>query len=99
MDYEDERALGTVGMQSRDYELAGFEDADIVITVGYDLVEHAPSNWNPKADKRIVCVDTTSVEVDEHYITEVDLIGDLEVILERLGEAAGRCRAAAARHG
>src|SRR5688500_13408842 len=76
-------------MQSRDYALAGFEDADVVITVGYDLVEHAPSNWNPKADKRIVCVDTTSVEVDEHYITEVDLIGDLEVILERLGEACG----------
>jgi acetolactate synthase-1/2/3 large subunit len=89
MDYEDDHALGTVGMQSRDYALAGFEDADVVITVGYDLVEHAPSNWNPKADKRIVCIDTTSVEVDEHYITEVDLIGDLEVILQRLGEACG----------
>ena len=48
LDFEDEHALGTVGLQSRDYALAGFEDADVVITVGYDLVEHAPKNWNPR---------------------------------------------------
>ena len=46
LDYEDPRSLGTVGLQSRDYALAGFEDADVVITVGYDLVEHSPENWN-----------------------------------------------------
>ena len=89
VDYEDPHFVGTVGLQSRDYALAGFEDADVVITVGYDLVEHAPVNWNPGKDKRIVCVDTTTVEVDEHFITEVDLIGDMEVILSRLAEACG----------
>jgi acetolactate synthase-1/2/3 large subunit len=89
LDYEDEHFVGTVGLQSRDYALAGFEDADVVITVGYDLVEHDPANWNPKRDKRIVCIDTTSVEVDEHFVTEVELIGDMEVILSRLGETAG----------
>jgi acetolactate synthase-1/2/3 large subunit len=86
LDYEDPRALGTVGLQSRDYALAGFEDADVVITVGYDLVEHSPENWNPKKDKKIVCIDTASVEVDEHYMTECDLIGDLYHILTRLAE-------------
>jgi acetolactate synthase-1/2/3 large subunit len=86
LDYEDPRALGTVGLQSRDYALAGFDDADVVITVGYDLVEHAPSNWNPNKDKRIVCVDTVAPEVDEHFMTEVDLIGDLAHILTRLAE-------------
>ena len=49
LDYEDLHALGTVGLQSRDYALAGFEDADVVITVGYDLVEHAPSQLEPAA--------------------------------------------------
>jgi acetolactate synthase I/II/III large subunit len=86
LDYEDPRALGTVGLQSRDYALAGFEDADVVITVGLDLVEHGPSNWNPKRDKRIVCIDTVAPEVDEHFMTEVDLIGDLSHILTRLAE-------------
>jgi acetolactate synthase I/II/III large subunit len=86
LDFEDLHALGTVGLQSRDYALAGFEDADVVITVGYDLVEHSPSNWNPKRNKRIVCIDTVPPEVDEHFITAVDLVGDLYHILTRLSE-------------
>jgi acetolactate synthase-1/2/3 large subunit len=86
LDYEDPRALGTVGLQSRDYALAGFEDADVVICVGYDLVEHAPVNWNPRRDKRIICVDTAPAEVDEYYMTEVDLIGDLYHVLMGLAE-------------
>ena len=90
LDYEDPRALGTVGLQSRDYALAGFEDADVVITVGYDLVEHAPANWNPKRDKRIVCIDTVAPEVDEHFMTEVDLVGDLPFILTLAGRGAVR---------
>jgi acetolactate synthase I/II/III large subunit len=89
LDYEDERFVGTVGLQSRDYALAGFDEADVVITVGYDLVEHAPINWNPRNDKRIVCIDTAPVEVDAHFQTEIDLIGDLEMILSRLAEACG----------
>ena len=100
LDYQDPRALGTVGLQSRDYALAGFEDADLVITVGYDLVEHSPSNWNPGRDKQIVCIDTVSPEVDEHFMTAVDLVGDIEHILALLAEqlsAAGRGSAGGSR--
>jgi len=86
LDYEDSHALGTVGLQSRDYTLAGFEDADVVITVGYDLVEHAPKHWNPNKKAKIVCIDTVAPEVDEYFMTEVDLIGDLYHILSRLAE-------------
>ena len=84
LDYTDVHALGTVGLQSRDYGLAGFDDADVVVTVGYDLVEHAPSNWNPRRDKKIVCIDSVPSEVDEHFITEIDLVGDLYHILSQL---------------
>jgi acetolactate synthase-1/2/3 large subunit len=95
LDYEDPHALGTVGIQSRDYALAGFDDADVVITVGYDLVEHAPSNWNHRADKRIVCIDTVAPEVDAYFMTEADLIGDLYQILSRLTEELRGCTFAA----
>ncbi len=91
LDYEDPHALGTVGLQSRDYALAGFEDADVVITVGYDLVEHSPVNWNPRGTKRIVCIDTVAPEVDEHFVTEVDLVGDMHHILLQLSRALGDC--------
>ena len=89
VDYTDSRWLGTVGLQSRDYSLAGFDDADVVITVGYDLVEHAPANWNPRRDKRIVCIDTVPPDVDEHFITEADLIGDIAHILGVLARELG----------
>ena len=86
IDYTDPRALGTVGLQSRDYAMAGFEDADVVIAIGYDLVEHAPEHWNPKRDKKIVMVDSQPAEIDEHFLPEVELIGDIYHVLSRLGE-------------
>jgi acetolactate synthase-1/2/3 large subunit len=95
LDYEDERFVGTVGMQARDYVLAGFDDADVVITVGFDLVEHAPSHWNAAGDKRIVCIDTVAPEVDESFITEVDLVGDMAMILDRLAELCADASAGA----
>jgi acetolactate synthase-1/2/3 large subunit len=86
IDFDNDRSLGTVGMQARDYELAGFEEADLVIAIGFDLVEHAPANWNPKRDKRIICIDTEPAEIDAHFIPEVELVGDIYHSLVRLGE-------------
>src|SRR5919197_1579250 len=44
---DDPRGLGAVGLQSGDYSMAGFDEADVVIAMGYDLVEHSPEHWNP----------------------------------------------------
>ncbi|HEX4011377.1 MAG TPA: acetolactate synthase large subunit [Solirubrobacteraceae bacterium] len=93
IDYEDPHALGTVGLQSRDYELAGFDEADVVIAVGYDLVEHKPENWNPRADKKIVVIDTVAAEIDEFFMPEVELIGDIAHVLARLAAGASRKQA------
>jgi acetolactate synthase I/II/III large subunit len=86
LDYEDARALGTVGLQSRDYAMAGFEDADVVIAVGYDLVEHAPKHWNPDRDKTIVCIDSEPAEIDAYFEPAVELVGDVYHVLSRLAE-------------
>jgi acetolactate synthase-1/2/3 large subunit len=79
-------ALGTVGLQSGDYTMAGFEDADLVLAIGYDLVEHSPEHWNPGRDKRIICLDSVPAETDAYFMPEVELVGDLYNILTRLGE-------------
>ena len=86
MDYTDERSLGTVGLSSNDYAMAGFEDADVVITIGYDLVEHAPKHWNAGKDKKIVVIDTVPAEIDEFFTPEVELLGDIYHVLTRLAE-------------
>ncbi len=89
LDSQDPKALGSVGLQAGDYSMAGFDDADLVIAVGYDLVEQSPELWNPDRSKTIVCIDTTSTEVDEYFMTASDLIGDLDYILRRLAEECG----------
>jgi acetolactate synthase-1/2/3 large subunit len=86
VDVDDPRALGTVGLQSRDYAMAGFDDADVVIAVGYDLVEHSPKHWNPRRDKRIVVIDTVAAEIDEYFSPTAELIGDIYYVLSRLAE-------------
>ncbi len=87
LDDEDPQALGTVGLQARDYAMAGFEDADVVVTIGYDLVEHAPEQWNPRGDKQIVVIDTVAAEIDEFYVPAVELVGEIPHILSRLTSA------------
>src|SRR5215470_1443818 len=86
IDDDDPKALGTVGLHSRDYAMAGFDDADVVIAIGYDLVEHAPSHWNPRRDKTIVVIDSEAAEIDEYFTPEVELIGDIYHVLTRLAE-------------
>jgi acetolactate synthase-1/2/3 large subunit len=92
----DPRALGAVGLQAGDYQMAGFGDADVVVAVGYDLVEHAPKNWNPAADKRIICIDSLPAEIDDHFVPEVELVGDIGY---SLGALAARCHRSAATAG
>jgi len=68
--YTDELSLLTVGLQSRDYVSCGLDRADVVVCIGYDMVEYHPSGWNPSRDKKIVHIDRTPAEVDAHYSLE-----------------------------
>ena len=77
-------SLMAVGLQARDHVLSGFDRADLVVSVGYDLVEYAPSRWNPDGRKRIVHIDTQPAEVDVGYQPEVELVGDIDGTLQRL---------------
>src|SRR5258707_7875109 len=77
-------SLMAVGLQARDHVLTGFDRAHLVICVGYDLVEYAPSFWNPDRAKRIIHIDTQPAQVDAAYRPEVELIGDIDGTLRRL---------------
>src|SRR3954447_17289495 len=88
---DSELALGAVGLQAGDFAMAGFEDADLVIAVGYDLVEHSPALWNPNGDKRVVCIDSLPAETDENFMPELELVGDVYAILLRLAQECRDC--------
>jgi acetolactate synthase I/II/III large subunit len=80
------KALGSVGLQAGDYRMAGFDDADVVLAIGYDLVEHSPEHWNPNRDKTVICIDSVPAEIDAYFMPDVELVGDIYAVLARLGE-------------
>lgn len=81
-------ALGSVGLQSNDYISCGFEHADLIICVGYDLVEYHPYLWHPTRDRKIVHIDGSHAEVDESYNVEVGVVGDIKHSLMRIEKLA-----------
>jgi acetolactate synthase-1/2/3 large subunit len=83
-----ELSLFTVGLQAGDYISSGLSKADVVITIGYDIVEYSPEKWNPKRDKKIVHIDMTPAEVDAHYIVSVGVVGDIGISLREIADRA-----------
>jgi acetolactate synthase-1/2/3 large subunit len=84
-DADDPHTLFTAGLRAQDYPKGFMGKADLVVCVGYDLVEWAPAYWNPRGDRRIICIDTVAAEVDEHYVPDVELTGGIGTILTHLG--------------
>ena len=80
--------LGAVGMKGRDYVSFAFEQSDLVICIGVDMVEYHPALWNPNCDKRILHIDETPAEVDQYYILESGIIGDIAATLEHITSSA-----------
>jgi acetolactate synthase I/II/III large subunit len=84
-DADDAHTLFTAGLRAQDYPKGFMGKADLVVCVGYDLVEWSPVNWNPRRDRKIICIDTVAAEVDEHYVPDVELTGGIGTILTHLG--------------
>ncbi|OBG37060.1 acetolactate synthase large subunit [Mycobacterium sp. E3198] len=80
-------SAGTVGFMRHDYVNFGFDNADAVIAVGYELQEFDPVRINPQADKRIIHVHRFPAEVDAHYSVDVGIIGDISDSLNALTDA------------
>ncbi len=76
--------IGSLGL-ANDRQIADvFSRADLIIAVGYGLVEYAPKNWNPKLNKQIVHLDFNSSEVDVHYVPQVEIVSDIRESLDLL---------------
>lgn len=82
--YTDPLALWTVGLQQRDYISCGFDRADLVIAIGYDLIEYSPKRWNPDSNISIIHVAMNVAEVDSSYIPMAEVVGDISDSLKEI---------------
>ncbi|ABW26885.1 acetolactate synthase large subunit [Acaryochloris marina] len=83
-------ALWTVGLQQRDYISCGFDRTDLVIAVGYDLIEFSPKKWNPDGTIPIVHVGAEPAEIDSSYIPKTEVVGDISDSLIEILRRADR---------
>ncbi|MGY5149973.1 MAG: acetolactate synthase large subunit [Candidatus Nitrosopumilus sp. bin_68KS] len=76
--------LHTIGIKDADHALLAIESADVVISVGVDLVEYSPKNWNKNLDKKIIHIDFTPSEVYTYYRPEVEIVSDIEYAIDAI---------------
>ena len=86
----DEHCLFTVGLQGKDHIIAALREADVIVSVGYDLVEYSPAFWNRGVEKTIVHIDFWPAEVDGDYDVAVDVQGDIADALWQINEEIER---------
>jgi acetolactate synthase-1/2/3 large subunit len=83
-------ALGAVGFMRHDYVNFGFDEADVIVSVGYELQEFDPARINPAGDKRILHLSRFPAEVDAGYNVEVGVQADISATLDALAAATSR---------
>ena len=86
VDMDADYCLYTVGLGSKDRTNLIIDEADLVLTIGFDMVEYHPSLWNPDGTKPIIHADFLAAEIDANYLPEVELVGDLAHMLWMLNE-------------
>lgn len=79
-----ERHLRTIGIKNADHALIAMKDADLVIAIGYDLVEYNPKFWNGDFSKKIIHIDFTPAEVDTYYCPNVEIAADIELTINAI---------------
>ncbi len=80
-----EYSLYAAGIHRRDYVNCGLDRADLVITIGYTIMEYPPYVWNRNLDKKIVHIDFTEAELDKYYNPALEVLGDVSLALRLLG--------------
>jgi acetolactate synthase-1/2/3 large subunit len=86
------QSLFSLGIHKKDYVHCALDLADLVITVGYDIVEYPPSVWNERRDKSILHLDFRIAEPDEFYHPDLEIVGDVSHALWAIRNEMGETR-------
>lgn len=88
--FNNKYAMWTIGIPQKDYVNRIIEDADLVITIGYDIVEYAPSKWNENGTIKIVHIDQTPAHINKLYQPIVEVVGDISDALYNIMRRTSR---------
>lgn len=83
-------SMWSFGIPQQDYQNLVFAQADLVLAVGYDLVECAPVKWNPDGDKHIIHIGTEAAHINKRYEPDIEVIGNIDESLQEIQRRAYR---------
>ena len=66
------------------------EQADVVLTIGYDPIEYDPKFWNVNGDRDIIHLDEIQADIDHAYQPELELLGDIAATVKQIEHDAVR---------
>lgn len=75
--WDNRYAIGTIGIPQKDYINQLFEVSDLVLGIGYDLVEYAPQKWNGSTRPNVVHIGTKAADINKNYQTVTQVVGDI----------------------
>ncbi len=74
--FDNPYSMWTIGIPQRDYINRTFDEADTIITIGYDIIECFPRKWNENNDHKIIHIGTQPAHINRRYQPEVQVVGD-----------------------
>ena len=83
-------SLWTIGIPQKDHVNQLFDRADVVIAIGYDIVECAPAKWGAREGMTIVHIDSAPADVNKRYQPAVEVVGDISESLYEILRCAHR---------
>jgi acetolactate synthase-1/2/3 large subunit len=84
VDMDEDYCLYTVGLGSKDIPVYAIEAADLIISIGFDMVEYHPKLWNDGNTTEVLHIDFLPSEIDENYNPKIEVVGDIAFALESL---------------
>lgn len=88
--YDNPYSMWTVGIPQKDYADVILERADLIIAIGYDIVEFSPLKWNADGKHKIVHIDTRPAHINKAYQPKVEVVGDIPDSLLRIANHCTR---------
>lgn len=82
--YKNPLSLWSIGLAQRDYVNRLFEKVDLIIAIGYDIVEYDPKKWNPNGKIKVIHIAEDRAEINKCYIPQVEVVGDIVFSVEEL---------------
>lgn len=88
--FNNKYSMWTFGIPQKDYLDKLFEQADVVVAVGYDIVEMNPMKWNKDNRINIIHIGQEVAHVNKYYQPKVEVIGEINNSIDKIMQLSSR---------